>query len=60
MDASGDHWLACQRPRWPEAPVMLCNLHTGALVLPLDVEGWRVVGVSLDTLLRIIPQRCMP
>lgn len=51
--SDGQHWLSCRRS-WPDAPTMLCNLHSGELRAVQDVEGATFVSLSLDTLLRII------
>lgn len=55
VGSDGQHWLSCKRS-WPDAPGMLCNLETGELKAPTDVDC-TFVSLSLGTLLRIVSQK---
>lgn len=57
VDAQGQHWLSCRRMRHPDSSGMLCNLETGELAAPTDVEGLCFVSLSLGSLLRIVSEK---
>lgn len=56
VDAQAQHWLSCRR-KHPDAGGMVCNLETGELAAPTDVEGLTFVSLNLGSLLRVVSER---